>query len=80
MDKTTEQKICLKSCGANEILCAESLKMFGNAYEEVRYVEDLFNWIDRVREMVLENFPRTLRELAHGLLLYNISHESVRAI
>ena len=34
MDKNIEQRICLKFCIANEISCAESLKMLENAYGE----------------------------------------------
>ena len=34
MDKNIEQRICLKFCIANGILCAESLKILQMAYGE----------------------------------------------
>ena len=34
IDKNIEERICLKFCIANEILCVESLKMLQKAYSE----------------------------------------------
>ena len=42
MDKNNEQRICLKFCIANGILCAELLKMLQKAYKNRLYQKHVF--------------------------------------
>lgn len=64
MDKNIEQRVCLKFCVANEISCAESLKMLEKAYgESVLSKTRAYEWYKAFKEgrEVVDDLPRSGR-------------------
>ena len=64
MDKNIEQRICLKFCIANGILCVESLKMLQQAYGESTFSKTrAYEWYSVLKSGrdVVEDLPRSGR-------------------
>jgi len=64
MEKIVEQKVCLKFCVANEISCADALKMLKKAYGDSTMSKTrAYEWFSAFKEgrEVLEDLPRSGR-------------------
>ncbi|XP_018371295.1 PREDICTED: putative uncharacterized protein FLJ37770 [Trachymyrmex cornetzi] len=66
MEKRVEQRVCLKFCVANEISCADALKMLQKAYGDCSLSKSqVYEWYKFFKDgrEIVEDLPRSGRPL-----------------